>query len=514
MAIVIVLVLSTILQFSPNRVFALTEARADNTRVVAKPGDKVHFNIWLNYTASQPLSSITYSLEVRNLPIDWISHIWYQIQTPTTSVKQDIRGLTVSNYITYRKVEQLDLEIEVPNTAKPGHYSFWFLAVGKEIPNEAVILEFSIDVEEPKRELKLSCLYPNLTVEREGTAKFTIVLSNTGETDELANLSAEAPEGWRVVFKGQTSSVFGVYIPKGQATELQVEVALPEGVAAGTYGIRVCANSSDQVANSTLQLKVAVVKAGSVERMVSTLYPEVSVEAGRTMYFPITIRNTAESSSTFHLSTISAPEGWTLSFRTEPSELLSVSSVFLEAGESTTLYLEAAPPATVAIGTYEFTVKVTSEEGMSEYLTTKAQVTGSYEVTLDLETLYARARAGESSTISATVRNTGQTRLTNVTLEVSPPEGWQVIQTPNYIDILAPGERGTITLVIKPPKDAEVGDYMVGVKCISDRAKSTQLLLRVNVQSPSVTLWMIGILSIVVAAILIVAVYVKFARKS
>ncbi|MEM2960639.1 MAG: NEW3 domain-containing protein [Candidatus Bathyarchaeia archaeon] len=502
--LIVVLLLASSLQFGQYRVKAYTGARANVTGIVAKPGEKVCFNILLNYTASQPISSITYSLEVKYLPDDWEVRFYY------VSTGQEIKSLTIVN----KQVITIVLEVGVPKTAKPGRYAFWFLATGKEIPDEVVALELYVEVREPKRGVELSCQYPNLIVEREGTTLFHITLRNTGEVDELLSLTADAPEDWRVTFRSQTRGIFGVQIREGQAIELQAEVVLPEGVEAGTYNIRVCANSSDQVANSTLQLKVTVVKTGSVERMLSTLYPEVSVEAGRKLYFPITIRNTAESSMIFYLSTVSAPSGWSLSFRTAPSDSLSISSVFLEAGKSTVLYLEAAPPATVEIGTYDFTIKATTNEGMSEYLTTKAQVTGYYEVTLKLSTLFTRTRAGEATTITATATNTGATKLTNVTMEISLPENWQVVQTPNYIDILAPGASGSITLLIKPPSDADVGDYMIGVRCISDRAKSNQLILRVNIQSSSIFLWMIGIASIIVAAILIIAVYLKFARKT
>ncbi|MGQ9515204.1 MAG: NEW3 domain-containing protein [Thermoproteota archaeon] len=502
--IFILLLLACSLQFSKNRARAITGARADVIGIVARPGENVRFNILLNYSATQPISSITYSLEMRHLPNDWEAR-FYQV-----SSGQEIRSLTIVN----GQVIPIVLEVEVPKTAKPGRYSFWFMAVGRETETEASILEFYVIVEEPKREVKLSCQYPNLIVERERVARFYIILSNNGEIDELLSLTADAPRDWRVIFRGQTGGIFGVQISKGQAIEFQAEVTMPEGVEPGTYDIRVCANSSDQVANSTIQLKVTVMKTGSVERMLSTLYPEMSVEAGRTLYFPITIKNTAETGETFHLSPVSIPDGWAISFRTEPSYSLSVLSVFLEAGESTVLYLEAAPPATVEIGTYNFTIKATSDDGMSEYLTTKARVTGYYEINLELSTLFARARAGEATMITTTAKNTGATRLTNITLEVSPPEGWQVIQTPNYIDVLKPGDSGTIMLVLKPPNNVDVGDYMIGVRCISDRAKSTQLILRVNVQSSSLTLWMIGIISIVVAAIAIIAVYLKFARKA
>jgi uncharacterized membrane protein len=248
--------------------------------------------------------------------------------------------------------------------------------------------------------------------------------------------------------------------------------------------------------------------------MLSTAYPELTVEAGKVLIFPLTIRNLGTGSLTYRLSSVSVPDGWTLSFRTSPEDRTSsVSSVFLGADESANLYLTADPPATITIGNYSFTIRATSEEGTSQDLTVAAKVTGSYELTLDLNTLFVRGRGGEAAVVQATAYNTGATRLTNVSLEVTTPEGWGVVKTPNFIEAVAPGEYGTIVLMLKPPSDAEVGDYLIGVRGLSDKAKSTQLMLRVNVQSASLGLWAIGIISIIIAAVVITIVYFKFLRK-
>jgi len=501
-AIVLMMALAAIVQFNPQGAYGLTGGRAYVTGVVTKPGQKVHFDILLNYTASQPVSSITYSLETRNLPRGWIAKVHYG--------GQEITSLTITNM----QILVIDLEVEVPETEKPGHHSFLFYAVGRELLTEAVSFELSVDVEALKREIKLSTEYPDVTVEREGTAKFAIVLDNIGETDELANLTAEFPEGWRVTFKGQSGDIFGVYLPKGRSAIIQAEAEPPEGVAAGVYDFIVRAQSSDLVANSTLKLKVAVVKAGTAERMLSTLYPELNIEGAKIIFFPITIRNLGTSSLTYRLSPLSVPSGWTVSFRTTPDDRTSsISSIFLAGGESATLYLEAAPPATVTLGTYTFIVRATSEEGASQDLSVAVKMTGSYDITMDFNTLFARTRAGETASVTATVTNIGASELTNVSLEVSAPSNWEVTKIPTFYDTLKPGEYKTITLMLKAPGNAEIGDYLIGVRATSDRARSTQILLRVNVQSPSISLWIIGIAAIVIAVIIIVLVYVKFGRK-
>jgi len=511
LAIVLMIALAA-LAIYPQRAYGLTGGRATVTGLVTKPGNKVLFKILLNYTVSPPYASITYDLMARNLPNGWIAKFYKTYE----GHRQEITSLTIEyTQILAQGLVDVDLEVEVPKAEKPGHYAFLFYAKGRESLYEAVMFELTVDVEALKREIKLSTEYPDVTVERQGTAGFAIVLDNVGETDELANLTAEYPDGWRVTFRGQSGDIFGVFVPKGQSAIIQAQVEPPEGVAAGVYDFAIMAQSSDLVANSTLKLKVAVVKAGTAEKMLSTLYPELNIEGAKTIFFPITIRNLGASSLIYRLTPLSVPSGWTVSFRTTPDDRTSsVSSIFLVGGEFATLYLEAAPPATVALGTYAFTVRATSEEGASQDLTVAAKITGSYEITMDLDTLYAQIRAGETASVIATVTNIGASELTNVSLDVTPPSAdWQVTKTPTFYDTLRPGGYATITLMLKAPGNAEIGDYLIGVRATSDRVRSTQILLRVNVQSASISLWVVGIAAIVIAVVAIALVYLRFGRK-
>lgn len=511
LAIILTIALAVLVNVSPQRAYGDSGGRATVTGIIAKPGYKVYFKIILNYTRSTGdfYYSLTYDLMTQNLPNGWIAKFYKTYEG--TGEKQEISSLTI-DYL--QVLADVELEVEIPKTEKPGHYSFLFNAHNREAQDSDVPITLTVDVEALEREIKLSTEYPDVTVEREGTARFAVVLDNIGETDELANLTAEFPEGWRVTFKGQSGDIFGVYLPKGQSAIIQVEAKPPEGVTAGVYDFLIRAQSSDLVANWTLELKVAVVRAGTAEKMLSTLYPELNIEGARTIFFPLTIRNLGTSSLTYRLSSISAPSGWTVSFRTTPDDTTSsISSIFLVGGESATLYLEVAPPAIVALGTYAFTVRATSEEGVSQDLMVAAKMTGSYEVTMDFDTLYARTRAGETASVIATVTNTGASELTNVSLDVSAPSNWEVTEVPTFYDTLGPGEYKTITLMLKAPNNAEIGDYLIGVKATSDRARSTQILLRVNVQSASVSLWIVGIAAIVMAVVLIALVYLKFGRK-
>jgi len=246
---------------------------------------------------------------------------------------------------------------------------------------------------------------------------------------------------------------------------------------------------------------------------ISTPYPEISVKTGRILYFPLIVGNLAGKGMTFHLSTPLVPPGWTTSFTTDMCGSDSTSSLSLGAGGTKALYLVAAPNVAVGVGIYNFTVEARSEEGESRNLTVAVRVTGPNEVDLALSTLLVKARAGEVSALSAVVGNSGTTRLANITLEIRAPSGWQVIQMPDYLDSLEPGESGNVTLMLRPPVEVEAGDYVVGVTCVSDGFRSSELPMTVSVLSSSISSWAAGIVPIVIAAAILIATYLVFTRR-
>ncbi|MBO3803848.1 MAG: hypothetical protein JTT11_08295, partial [Candidatus Brockarchaeota archaeon] len=379
---------------SPSTAESGTSATADLTEIVAKPGDEVHFSIQLNYTAVQPITTITYSLRTQYLPSDWTARIWYK--------GQEIRGITVSNK---KLPDKLDLEIDIPETAEVGNYSFWFLAIGRESVAESAILQLQVEVKALKREVKLSCDHPSVGLDSDGVARFSLTLNNFGDVDERLNLTCEAPSGWKALFKEQTKTIYEIIIPASASKKVEVEAMPPAYAAPGVYCLSVSGLSGDRASSSTLDLKVVVLE--SAERVVSALYPELSEEAGKKITFPITLKNLGAGSDIYRISTSSLPSGWVSYFRTAPGSSTSVSSVTLEGGKSTDLYLEIVPPKAVEVGTYNIPVLVTSDSGATYAIDLKATIVGSYDLTLKSSTLLTSVTSGATTTFTATVTNTG-----------------------------------------------------------------------------------------------------------
>jgi len=467
-----------------------TSAIADITEIVAKPGDKVHFIIQLNYTAVQPVSAITYSLMTKYLPSDWATHIWYK--------GQDIRGLTVTNG---KLPDSLNLEIDIPDTAEPENYSFWFVARGQELVTESVILQLLVDVVAPTRVIELSSNYPSVEVLNNGSAQFSLTVNNTGDVDESLYLMTEAPNNWKVNFKSGGARIFQINLPAGHLATIQV-VAIPPFDAHGAYDIKAIVQSADKVVNSTFDLWVVVTN--STQSTISTLYPVINVQAGKVIDFPLTLRNLGTSSNTFHLSALSVPPGWTASFVTKPGDSTSIKAISLDSGGAVSLYLEETPPASVITGSYSIPVQVESTDGAICVLNLTTIIVGSYDITIEPSTLLTSVVSGQPTTFTVKVTNTGHTAISGVTVSTDVPTDWESSLTPVSRDLLQPLESYTFTEVVTTTSDTVAGDYMVTLKAISDQVNSDAVQVRVTVTTP--TSWGMWGFGVAIAMVVVLAI--------
>jgi len=492
------LAFTAIIGITTHGALAITGGVAEVTNVVVKPGEAAHFTIQLNYTATEPVSSITYSLGTKYLPEDWITRIWYE--------GQQIRGLTIKN----KQVLDVGLEIDVPKTAEMGNYSFWFLAIGQELYSESIILDLQVDVNTLEREIEISCDHPSVGMDSDGVARFTLTLNNIGDTDEWLNLTGRASKGWEIAFMDQEGrTIYEAYLPTQASTTIQVGVTPPVDVLPGVYGLCVGAGSSDSVVNSMLDLKVVVTKVS--EGVISALYPELSEEAGKTLTFPITLKNLGRNSLVYRIST-SLPSGWTSSFRTTPGGTTSITSVTLGMTESTELYLEVVTPNAVEVGTYTIPVQVVSDNGATYVMDLKATIIGSYEITIEPSTLLTTVVSGQSATFTVQITNTGHTAISGVTISTDVPTDWESSITPVSRDLLQPLESDTFTEVVTTTSDTVAGDYLVTLTAISDQVNSDSVQVRVTVTTP--TSWGMWGFGVAIAMVIILAiVFLRLRRR-
>ena len=137
---------------------------------------------------------------------------------------------------------------------------------------------------------------------------------------------------------------------------------------------------------------------------------------------------------------------------------------------------------------------------------------GAYRLTLELTPLNIRVTAGEECDAIASVRNEGQSTITNVKLEFDTPSGWTVSSKPENVLRLEPGRSVDFTVEVKPPPDALAADYYITVTATSDQAEPASRDLRVTVEVP--TGWgYFGVVAIIVIVLAVVGIFWKFRRK-
>jgi len=260
--------------------------------------------------------------------------------------------------------------------------------------------------------------------------------------------------------------------------------------------------------SETLQLPV-IANVTKEEIKILSKFLEVTVEAGKVVQYPITAQNSGDAGMSLLLS-VEPPADWKVVFK---SGVLEVSRLYLEAGESMSLVVEATPPSTVDIGTYTIPVQVKSEKGAILYeMELKATIVGSYAISLEPSTLLTSVTSGSSATFTAKITNTGHTSVTGIRVGVAAPAGWDSSITPTQVESLKPNESSTFNLMVTAPGDTVAGDYLITLTGLSDQVKSDQVQVRVTVTAP--TSWVLYGVGVAVALVVaLVLVFMKFRRR-
>jgi len=330
------------------------------------------------------------------------------------------------------------------------------------------------------------------------TLSFTV--SNTGKEPETVKFLITKPEGWSARIMYQSVEVTRVYVSSAASISLQMEVTVPL-TATGNNSLSLTAVGKT---NSTLEFMVEVRQAEEEIKIIAK-FSEVKVEAGKIVQYPITIVNKGLVDRLLVLS-VDAPADWKVVFK---SGALEVSLLYLEAGKSESLVVDATPPSTVDIGTYTIPVQFKSEEGATyNEMKLKATITGSYALSLAPSTLLTSVTTGGSTTFTAKITNTGYTSVTGVCLDISAPSGWEMSTTPIRVDLLKPKESTTFTVVVKTPGDTVAGDYLLTLTGSSDKVNSDSVQVRVTATTP--TSW--GLIGVGVAAVMVIALLAVFRR--
>lgn len=211
----------------------------------------------------------------------------------------------------------------------------------------------------------------------------------------------------------------------------------------------------------------------------STPYPAQSVQVGETVNISLTLSNRGLAPQIVRVTMKEVVEGWKASLTGGGRP---VQAVYVDTDDTASLNLKLEPPSGVQAGTYRFIVRAVGQGAQSELpieLTVEAQLPPQ----LAFETELPTRRGSPTATFrySVTLTNKGE-QETTVNLEADAPEGFQVTFKLRFgseevasFPIKA-GESKSLDIEVRPPKQAQAGEYPFTVRALGGQAQAALAL--------------------------------------
>jgi len=328
-------------------------------------------------------------------------------------------------------------------------------------------------------------------------AKVSLTVSVETQDAGRVDLSLDGvPADWTVTLRGGGFLVNGVHSNGDEATEVTLDVSVPETATDGVQRIIIQALSDGSTASLPVDITVTPNAAGEVT--LTTDFPELKGSTDASFSFTLTLRNDTPDELTFGVAA-SGPPGWTVDAKV--TSQAQAASAIVEAGSSTSIEVTAAAPQNAAADVYPITVEASSGD-QSAQAELSVEITGSYDLTLTTPDgrLSANASAGSQTDLSLVLRNAGTADVADVQLSASTPTGWTVSFEPETVTVPAQGEI-QVTARLTPSGNAIAGDYVATFNARSDLADAAADM-RVTIETS--LLWGvvgIGLIGLVLAGL-------------
>jgi len=148
----------------------------------------------------------------------------------------------------------------------------------------------------------------------------------------------------------------------------------------------------------------------------------------------------------------------------------------------------------------EYVVILEASSGdIMETIELKAVVTALYRYYFITGTgrLNTEVTAGKDNHLSIKIGNTGTAVIDKIDLLSTKPSGWTITFNPDRVESLEPGLAQEVDVIIKPPRETIVGDYLITMQAISRDLSPREIELRVTVLTPTIWGW-VGIVIVLV----------------
>ncbi|MGH2407675.1 MAG: NEW3 domain-containing protein [Candidatus Limnocylindrales bacterium] len=350
--------------------------------------------------------------------------------------------------------------------------------------------------------LTLTTPYPSIVADAGSSPTFTLTLGAPNGTTVKVSVP-KAPDGWTTTLRGGGSIVEAIFVLKSPAT-VDLEVKVPLTATPGAYALEVKA-TDDSGGAVTLPLSIRVPDTTGGGVTLTAQFPALKGAASASYPFSLTLANDSSQKATFTLQG-SGPPGWTVDARWSSSS--QAVTIDVEAGATTQVNVNVSPPTGAPAATYPITVQATGGPAVAS-VDLSVEITGSYGLTLSTPDgrLNTQVNAGNASTMTLVVQNTGSAELDGVALSGTPPQGWTVTFDPAIIPVIAAGDSTNVTATITPTGDAIAGDYALTFSAKNDQANAS-----VDIRSTVATSAIWGVVGLVAIGLVFVGLFYVFRR--
>jgi uncharacterized membrane protein len=347
----------------------------------------------------------------------------------------------------------------------------------------------------------LTTPYPAIEVAPGARVSLTVSIE-TASAGRVDLSVSGVPTDWTATIRGGGFLVNGVQSDGVKATDVTLDVTVPESAPAGVQRISLQASSDGSTATLPLDIRVAANAAGTVG--LTTDFPELKGSSDASFSFNLTLSNDTPDDLTFGV-VATGPTGWTVDAKV--TSQAQAASAIVKAGETTAIGVTAQAPEGTPAGVYPISVDATSGD-RTAHADLSVEVTGSYKLSLTTPDgrLSANAAAGSQTDLSLVVQNTGTADVPDAKLSATAPTGWTVTFEPETVAVPAGGD-AQVTAHLTPSGNAIAGDYVTTFKASSDLANA-DASIRVTIETS--LLW--GAVGVALIALVLAGLWWTFRR--
>ena len=325
--------------------------------IVVTPGEQL--SLTLNLSGDAGVAD----LAVKELPEGWEPPTFRGGGYPVNQV-----------YVAPDGDETVTLSLKVPDRAPEGTYRVVLTASrGGEVAELPLAITVAAGA---TGRAAMRTDFPSIQAQAGTTYSFQVTLRNEGDVEETYALSANAPEGWEVIFRVSGKQVGTIPVAAGGYQSVDVSVTVPNEIEAGTYTIPVYARSATGEASIDLSLEVL----GKYGLQLTTPDGRLSFDAvaGRKNGVTLEIKNTGTIPVLNVTLSSTLPPNWTATFSPETIDQIAP-------GESRQVTVEVTPNSKAIAGDYLVTLRARSD---------RASASAEFRVAVQTPTLWGLAGIG------------------------------------------------------------------------------------------------------------------------